>query len=114
MRTKLVILLTAAAIAAATLGSTSSDGATKRMYGTVGPGMTITVSRHSVVHGRYVFTARDKSADHNFHLIGPGVNKKTTISQVASKSWTITLRPGTYHYVCDAHPVDMKGTFKVT
>ena len=31
--------------------------------------------------GKYVFKITDKSSIHNFHLTGPGVNKKTSVGR---------------------------------
>jgi plastocyanin len=61
----------------------------------------------------YTFVVYDKSSIHNFHLTGPGVNRKTTVGGVGSLRWTLTLRKGTYHYVCDPHASLMHGSFVV-
>src|SRR5207244_8114200 len=66
------------ALAAPTFASTHANTLT----GTVGPGFTITMSKKIVKHGAYVITIHDRSAIHNFHLTGPGVNKKTSIPGV--------------------------------
>ena len=57
---------------------------------------------------------KDKSKLHNFHLTGPGVNKKTSVSAVKTSTWKVTLEKGTYKFVCDPHKAIMKGTLKVT
>jgi plastocyanin len=36
------------------------------------------------------------------------------VSEVKTKTWTVTLKKGTYRYVCDPHSSQMKGSFKVT
>jgi plastocyanin len=37
------------------------------------------------------------------------------VAFVGERTWTITLKPGTYTYKCDPHAVTgMKGTFQVT
>ncbi|MBC7645050.1 MAG: cupredoxin domain-containing protein [Thermoleophilia bacterium] len=113
MRIRLVALVIITAIVA-TFGVAVSYGATKKLSGTVGPGMSISVSKNKVGHGKYTITVHDKSAAHNFHLTGPGVNKKTTVAEVATKTWKVTLKKGTYRFVCDAHADTMKGSFKVT
>jgi plastocyanin len=52
---------------------------------------------------------------HNFHLIGPGVNKKTAVGTTSETSWTVRLRPGKYTYQCDPHAKGgMKNSFRVT
>jgi plastocyanin len=57
---------------------------------------------------------RDRSDIHNFHLRGPGVNKRITgVDFEGTKSVTLRLRKGTYRYQCDPHSSDMHGRFKV-
>jgi plastocyanin len=41
------------------------------------------------------------------------VNKLTTVAFKGTKTWTVTLRKGTYRYVCDPHKTFMKGSFRV-
>lgn len=63
--------------------------------------------------GTYTLLVHDHSAIHDFDLFGPGnVNATTTVEGVGDSTFTITLVPGKYSYVCDAHP-SMKGTFTV-
>jgi plastocyanin len=54
----------------------------------------------------------DKSSAHNFHLTGPGVNVKTSVPAVGVKTFTVSLKKGTYKFVCDPH-LFMKGSFTV-
>lgn len=62
--------------------------------------------------GTYTITARDYAATHNFHLTGPGVNESTDIEGTTTgTTWTVTFGNGTYRYVCDAHPLTMRGSF---
>lgn len=88
---------------------------------TVGPGATISLrtSRGARVTrlkaGRYRIVVRDRSRMHNFHLFGPGVNKRTTVRFRGSTTWTVTFRKGrTYRFVCDPHAKRMQGSFKAT
>ena len=81
---------------------------------TDGPGFTITMSKKSVPHGTYTITVKDKSNIHNFHLTGPGVDKKTSVAAVKTYTWKVTLKKGTYKFICDPHKTIMKGTLKVT
>ena len=117
-------LVASAALAVASLGlaapSLASAAATP-LAGTVGPGFTITLAKagkkvSSLKAGSYAIAVTDKSKIHNFHLIGPGVNKMiTTVPAIGKKSVTVTLKKGTYTYQCDPHAAGgMKGTFKVT
>jgi plastocyanin len=85
-----------------------------KLTGTVGPGFTITLSKKTVKAGTYVITVRDRSKIHNFHLIGRGVNKKTSVAAVKSYTWKLNLKRGTYRFICDPHATIMKGTLKVT
>jgi len=61
--------------------------------------------------GTYTLLVHDHSAIHNFDLFGSGVTAATTIEQVGDQTFTITITDGTYTYVCDAHPTQMKGSF---
>lgn len=65
--------------------------------------------------GTYDIVVHDYSGFHNFHLTGPGnVNKATTVPEVTTVTWTVTLVSGSYHFQCDAHATSMKGDFTVT
>jgi plastocyanin len=107
-----------AAVLALVVGAAPAAAATK-LVGTVGPSFTITLKKAgkkvtTLKAGTYTITVQDKSDFHNFHLMGPGVNKKTTVSEVKTKTWTVKFKKGTYRYVCDPHSSQMKGSFKVT
>ncbi|MFL5921385.1 MAG: plastocyanin/azurin family copper-binding protein [Gaiellaceae bacterium] len=107
-----------------TAETTTSGGggsAAGTLEGETGPGFEIEVKQNgqdaeSVKAGTYTLKVEDKSASHNFHLIGPGVdNVVTDVSFVGDKTVTVTLQKGTYTYQCDPHASSgMKGTFKVT
>jgi plastocyanin len=64
--------------------------------------------------GTYVITIHDRSKIHNFHLTGPGINKKTSVVAVSTTKWTVKLKKGTYKFVCDPHKAIMHGVLKVT
>jgi len=110
--------------AAATESVTTSEAggsASGTLKGETGPGFTIEVSQdgkdaETVKAGTYTLEVEDKSAMHNFHLIGPGVDQEVTdVPFVGEKSVTVTLQKGTYTYQCDPHAASgMKGTFTVT
>jgi hypothetical protein len=57
-----------------------------------------------------VITVRDRSARHNFHLSGAGVNRRTGLAQRATVTWRLTLKAGTLLYVSDASPKTLRGT----
>ena len=116
-RTPLIAL--PVALLAAALLCTGSASAATTLSGTVGPGFTITLKKKgkkvtSLKAGRYRIRVSDRSDFHNFHLTGPGVNRRiTTVDFEGTKSRTFRLRKGTYRYVCDPHSHSMKGSFKV-
>jgi plastocyanin len=110
-------VVVASALALAAGGEAKTQGATQ-LTGTVGPGFTITLKNRTKVvktlaPATYVFVINDKSSIHNFHLTGPGVIKKTSVGGTGTTHWTITLRAGTYKYVCDPHKSLMHGQFIV-
>jgi plastocyanin len=110
----LVVLAGALAVA----GSSAFAAGPQTITGTVGPGFTITLKQHSrnvlsLPPATYLFVISDKSNIHNFHLIGPGVNKKTSVGAVGKSTWRLTLRRGTYRFICDPHATTMKGKFVV-
>jgi plastocyanin len=67
----------------------------------------------TVKAGTYRIKIEDKASMHNFRLVGPGVNKSTSVGGVTETTWTVRLKPGKYSYSCDAHAM-MRGTFRVT
>jgi hypothetical protein len=87
--------------------------AVRRLAAFVGPGKSIRVSARATRAGRYVITVNDRSARDNFHLTGPGVNRKTGVAFRGRSSWRLTLRRGTYRFRSDATPA-LKGTLRVT
>jgi plastocyanin len=91
-----------------------------KLTGTVGPGFTITLKKGTakvskLKPGKYSIQINDRSADHNFHLKGPGVNKMTQVPTTGKLKtpWLVTLKKGKYTYVCDPHALAMKGSFTV-
>jgi plastocyanin len=68
----------------------------------------------TVKAGTYQIKIEDHATIHDFHLKGPGVNKKTSVSGRTETTWTVKLRPGTYTFTCDPHASMMRGTFRVT
>jgi plastocyanin len=75
----------------------------QQLAATVTAAGRLTFSR-SATAGKAVITVRDLSAKDNFHLSGPGVNKKTGLAFKGTVKWTVTLQSGTYTYRSDAHP----------
>jgi hypothetical protein len=82
----------------------------------VGPGFSISISDAAglkvtrVPAGSYSIEVSDLSAEHNFHLKGPGVDQATDVAAIENVTWNVTLVDGNYTFHCDAHPGTMKGT----
>jgi hypothetical protein len=95
-----------------------AQAAAPKLVGTVGPGFTITLTKSGakvakLKAGKYSITVNDLSSSHNFHLTGPGVNKKTSVGGTGKATWALTLQKGkSYRFVCDPHATIMKGSFK--
>ena len=114
IRLALVTLLAGALVIVA-----SASAAPPTLNGVDGPGFTITLKKAgkkvtTLKAGRYKIVIKDMSSIHNFHLTGPGVNRKTGVGPRGTFTWTLTLKKGTYKFVCDPHASIMKGSFKVT
>jgi plastocyanin len=86
--------------------------ATATLAGSVGPGRQIALARTAKA-GKTIITVRDKTNKDNFHLSGPGVNKKTGVAFKGTVKWTVTLQAGSYRVRSDAHKT-LKRTLKVT
>ena len=108
----------AAALCAVPFAQAHSDATT--LTGVVGPGFNISLTKGGkkvtvLKAGRYTFKISDKSNIHNFHLTGPGVNKKTSVGGTRTETWrSVKLKKGTYKFVCDPHAAIMHGLLKVT
>ncbi len=85
-----------------------------RLSGTIGPGAKIDLKRAgkrvtSLTAGRYLFVVSDRSAVDNFHLTGPGVNRKTGVAARGTVRWTLRLKKGPHVYRSDAHAKVRRG-----
>jgi hypothetical protein len=73
----------------------------------VGPKKTISLKTASgaavkeLKAGAFRIAVTDSSKADNFHLIGPGVNKKTAVKKKGSVVWNVTLRAGKYAFRSD-------------
>ncbi|MGD0167520.1 MAG: plastocyanin/azurin family copper-binding protein [Gaiellaceae bacterium] len=122
-RIRILTVMLLGALVVAVAGSTAASQKLKgTLVGTVGPGYTITlkqngtsVKNNTLKAGTYKITVKDKGTIHNFHLFGPGVNKKTSVSGTGTFVWTVTFKKGgNYTYRCDIHyMLGMIGHFKV-
>ena len=119
MPRRLAFALLAAAGALAFAVPGGARPAQNQLTGTVGPSFTIVLRDDAgkvVTHldpGTYEITIDDRSAEHNFHLSGPGVSTSTEVEFVGTVVWTVKLENGTYRYQCDPHATLMKGSFTV-
>jgi ABC-type Fe3+-hydroxamate transport system substrate-binding protein len=119
MHRRIALLALAFALVGSLVVAALAPAATsKTITGTDGPGFTITLKQRSktvklLAPGSYTFVINDMSNIHNFHLTGPGVNKKTGVGATGKFTWHVTLRRGTYKFVCDPHATIMKGKFIV-
>jgi plastocyanin len=114
------IAIAAAASVLAVASTAQAAPAPKAVQGSVGPGFTINLTLggkkvSALKQGvRYRFAITDRSSIHNFHLIGPGVNRLlTSVDFTGTKSVVLTLKKGTYRYLCDPHADFMHGSFRV-
>jgi plastocyanin len=110
----LTVLVAALAVPAVAVAATPPV-----LKGTDGPGFTITLTKNGkkvtkLTAGTYTFKISDKSNIHNFHLKGPGVDKKTSVGGTGTTTWKLKLKKGKYTFVCDPHKSFMKGSFTVT
>jgi hypothetical protein len=78
----------------------------------VGPKRTISLKPKIVEVGPATLTVNDRSRIDNFHLTGPGVNKKTGIAFRGRVTWNVSLQPGSYTYRSDKHK-RLRGSFVV-
>ena len=106
----LTTILATLALASSTFGAVS----TNTLTGTVGPGFKITMNKKTVKAGTYVITIHDLASIHDFHLTGPSVDKRTSVSGTGTTKWTVKLKKGTYHFLCDPHQTIMHGVLKVS
>jgi plastocyanin len=79
----------------------------------VGPKQRISLQPKTVEAGPATITVTDRSKTDNFHLSGPGVDRKTKIAFRGKATWNVTLQPGRYTYTSDKH-TKLRGSFVVT
>ena len=82
------------------------------LAGSVGPRRTITLKPKSALPGPAMIVVNDRSARDNFHLSGPGLNKKTGVRTRGRVTWNVTLAPGLYTYRSD-RTKKLRGTLTV-
>jgi len=112
-------LLAATAVAAALLASTAPAKESGGLNGEVYPNFKIEFTNNgrdvkTLKAGTYTIKVEDKASIHNFHLVGPGVNRSTGVAFTGEQRWRVRLKPGKYTFRCDAHATTMHGSFRVT
>jgi plastocyanin len=58
----------------------------------------VVLSPKPLIPGSYRLTVTDRSRTRNFHIIGPGVNRRTAKAFVGTVTWMLQLKAGTYRY----------------
>jgi len=110
------------AFVAGALAATAPTSAApaQSITGMVGPGFTIVLTKtgHTVTKLKartpYRFVIRDHATIHDFHLRRPGIDRVlTSVAFQGTKSYTLTLKKGTYRFFCDPHAGFMHGSFRV-
>jgi len=95
-----------------------AQAAPPKLTGVVGPGFDITLKKSgktvkALKAGAYSLSVTDRSSIHNFRLSGPGVKFDSGIGRRSTRTVTVTLKKGTYKFLCDPHTLVMSGSFKV-
>ena len=115
-RTSWILLAAGVALALSAVAGGATDS---RLSGLVGPGFNISLrdaQGNAVTRldtGQFELTVDDRSAEHNFHLRGPGVDVTTGVEEIGVRTFSVTFRDGAYTFVCDPHADSMRGAFDV-
>jgi opacity protein-like surface antigen len=103
-----------------TVGAVTAPPPATQLTGSVGPGRKISLryadgSKLTILAGSndVVVTVNDRTRSDNFHLSGPGVNKKTGVAFRGRATWKLTLQGGRYVYRSDRHKT-LRGAFTVS
>jgi hypothetical protein len=92
---------------------TVGDVAPTKFAAAVGPKRSISLKPKTAQVGPATITVNDRSRVDNFHLTGPGVNKKPAVVFRGRVTWNVTLQPGIYSYRSDRHK-SLRGSLIVT
>jgi hypothetical protein len=100
------------------VGNVPEPPAPRKLSGTVGPRRTISLrdaagKLRTIQEGAVALTVTDRTRVDNFHLFGPGVNRRTGVAFRGRVTWKLTLKPGRYTYRSDAHK-SLRAGFTVT
>src|SRR5579884_764836 len=97
-RLSILAALAAATAVAVVASATAARTAIPTLHGEVGPGFTIEVTMagkdvKTLTAGTYRLVVEDKATIHDFHLIGPGINKiVTSVPFKGEKSVVVKLK----------------------
>jgi hypothetical protein len=61
----------------------------------------VSISATAVTAGSYKLTVADRSKSRNFHVVGPGVNRRTGKAFTGSVTWRVQLAAGKYKFGSD-------------
>ena len=61
----------------------------------------VSISAKSVDAGAYKLTVVDRSRTRNFHLVGSGIDRRTSKRFMGSVTWRLELEPGRYRFGSD-------------
>lgn len=91
-----------------------------KLNGRVGPGKAISLKTAAGAHvkklkaGAYRLSVKDATKADNFHLVGPGLNKKTGVKFRGTVVWKVRFKAGKKYTVrSDAH-TKLRRTFTAT
>jgi hypothetical protein len=104
----------------------SADSYLRALTGSAhGTALTVTAGRNGILFktpydsavtaleaGRYEITIADTSPGANFHLTGPGIDRRTGVGFRGRTTWAVSLREGSYSYRSD-QPRGSKGNVVV-
>jgi hypothetical protein len=105
-------------VAALVVVAPATSKSLPQLFGTVGPGATFMLKDNvgkpvrAVKPGKYTITVQDFSKLQNFHIVGPGINVKTSVSGRGSSGWAVVLKAGTFRYYSDGSS-KLRGSFSV-
>jgi hypothetical protein len=101
-----------------TVGTAPASSA-RVLHGVAGPDFSIALVdanwqplTKKLARGSWTISIQDQSADHDFRLRGPNINRSTPLEFVGTATWKITLAAGFYLFRCDPHDI-MFGGFEV-
>jgi len=125
-------IVTAVAVAALAIAALAlpATAAIPSFSGSVGPGFTISLAKKPTKAGKITLVISDKASIHNFHLTAPGGKQvagfikkgskltpvksiSTSVGSTGTTTFVLTLKKGTYTFVCDPHSSSLKGSFTV-